>query len=138
MGSTLDRRLEQRAGNCLLDCFECLVVALGLSDTDVCDTLVLHDCLYICKVQIDQRREIDQVCDTLNCLLQHLICLLQCLDCRPVNDLLLDREMDVLKLLILLCSLCRCVNERQFFQCQTGDLIIRHFLADRKFLIQNI
>lgn len=77
-------RLEQRAGNCLLDCFERLVVALGLSDTDVCDTLVLHDCLYICKVQIDQCREINQVCDTLNCLLQHLICLLQCLrHCRP-------------------------------------------------------
>ena len=89
MGSTLDRRLEQRAGNGLLDCLKCLVIALGLSDTDVCNTLVLHNCLYICKVQIDQRREIDQVCDTLNCLLQHLICLLQCLrHCRPaVYDL---------------------------------------------------
>lgn len=41
------------------------------------------------KSRLISAGQIDQVCDTLNCLLQHLICLLQCLrHCRPaVYDL---------------------------------------------------
>ena len=38
----------------LLYCLQCLVVTLGLSDTDMCDTLVLHNGLNICKVEVDQ------------------------------------------------------------------------------------
>ena len=43
----------------------------------MCDTLIPHYCLNICKVQIDQTRLIDQVCNTLYTLLQYLVCLLQ-------------------------------------------------------------
>ena len=89
VGCALNGRLKQRAGNCLLYCLQSLVVTLSLSDTDMCDTLVLHNGLNICKVEVDQCRQVDQVGDTLYCLLQYLVCLLQCLrHCRPaVYDL---------------------------------------------------
>ena len=38
----------------LFHSLQCLVVALGLSDTDMSDTLIRHNGLYICEVQIDQ------------------------------------------------------------------------------------
>ena len=50
---------------------------LACTDTDMCDTLVLHNGLNICKVEVDQCRQVDQVGNTLNCLLQYLVCLLQ-------------------------------------------------------------
>ena len=78
MGRALDRGLKQRACDSLLDCFERLVVALGLADTDMRHSLVLHDRLYIGKVEIDQSRQIDQIGDTLDSLLKNLICFLQC------------------------------------------------------------
>ena len=77
MACTLNSRLKQRAGNGLLYSLNGLVVALCLADTDVCDALVDHNGLNICKVQIDKARNIDQVCNSLNCLLEHLICLLK-------------------------------------------------------------
>ena len=53
-----------------------LVVSLGLSDTDMSDALVRHNGLDIGKVQIDQARNVNQICDSLNGLLKHLVCLL--------------------------------------------------------------
>ena len=35
--------------------------------------LVLHNCLDVCKVQIDYRRHIDQIRNSLNRLLEHFI-----------------------------------------------------------------
>ena len=61
----------------------CFTASMALSspfaffDTDVCDALVDHNGLNICKVQIDKAWNIDQVCNSLNCLLKHLICLLK-------------------------------------------------------------
>ena len=42
------------------------------------NTLVLHNSLYICEIQIDNCGNIDQVSDSLYCLLQYFIRLLQC------------------------------------------------------------
>ena len=75
MACTLNSCLKQRAGNGLLYSLDGLVVALCLSDTDVCDALVDHNGLNICKVQIDKAWNVDQVRNSLNCLLKHLICL---------------------------------------------------------------
>ena len=35
----------------------------------MCNTLVLHYCLNICKIEVDKSRYIDKVCYSLNCLL---------------------------------------------------------------------
>ena len=53
------------------------------------NTLVLHNCLDISKIKIDKSRNIDKVCYSLNCLLQYLICLLECVrhGCPSVNYL---------------------------------------------------
>ena len=45
----------------------------------MCHTLVLHDSLYICEVKVDKCRKINKISDSLNCLLQYLICLLECI-----------------------------------------------------------
>ena len=78
MGCTFDRSLQKRAGHCLFNCFECFVVSFCMSDTDMCDTLVCHNRLYIGKIQINQCRKVDQVGNTLYCLLQNLVCFLEC------------------------------------------------------------
>ena len=89
MACTLDGCLKQRTGYSLLYSFECFVVALCLADTDVGDTLVVHNSLNICEIQVDQCRHVDQVCDALYCLLQNFVCFLQCFrHCSTtVNDL---------------------------------------------------
>ena len=53
------------------------------------DTLISHNCLYICKVKVDKTRLIDKVCNTLNTLLKYLICLLQRIrnTCSLITDL---------------------------------------------------
>ena len=76
MACTLDGGLKQRTGNSLLYSLECFVVALCLADTDMCDAFVSHNSLNICEVEVDQCRQVDQVCDTLYGLLQNLICFL--------------------------------------------------------------
>ena len=77
MGSALDRCFQKRTGNCLFDCLKRLVVSASGSDTDMSDTLVFHNSLYIRKVEVDQRRYIDQVCNTLDTLLEHFVSFLQ-------------------------------------------------------------
>ena len=76
---TLDGCLKQRAGYSLLNSLKCLVITLCMTDTDMSDTLVHHNGLNICKVKIDKTRNIDQVGNTLYCLLKNLICFLQCI-----------------------------------------------------------
>ena len=73
---TLDGGLKQRTGNSLLYSLERFVVALCLADTDVGDTLVGHNGLNICEVEVDECRQVDQVCDALYGLLQNLVCFL--------------------------------------------------------------
>ena len=73
MGGTQDSGLQQRAGSCLLDRFDSLVVALRAADADMGNALILHDGLHVGKVKVDQSRDADQVGDALNGLLQHLV-----------------------------------------------------------------
>ena len=89
MRSTLDRCFQERAGYSLFYCLKSLIIAFCLSDADMCDTLICHNCLDICEIQIDQTRDIDQVCNSLNSLLKNLICLLKSIrhGCPSVNDL---------------------------------------------------
>ena len=75
---TCDGCLKQRAGNCLLNCFKSLVITFALSDTDMSNSFISHNCLYIGKVKVDQWRYIDQVCDTLDTLLKNFISFLKC------------------------------------------------------------
>ena len=53
----------------LKESVDTLIVTASHTDTDMCDSLVCHNSLNICKVQVDQGWYIDQVCDTLNTLL---------------------------------------------------------------------
>ena len=71
MRCTRDRSLKKRTGNSLLNSFQSLIIAASLTDTDMSNALICHNSLYISKV------EVDQVCDTLNTLLQYLVSLLQ-------------------------------------------------------------
>ena len=68
--SALDGSLEKRALYCLLYSLESLLIALGLTDTDMGDTAVGHNSLNVGKVKIDKSRLIDKVCDAGDCLLQ--------------------------------------------------------------------
>ena len=43
---------------------------------DMSDSFVFHDSLNICEVKVDQARYIDQVGNTLYCLLKNFVCLL--------------------------------------------------------------
>ena len=43
------------------------------------NTFISHNCLDICKVEVDKTWLVDQVCYTLNTLLKNLICLLECI-----------------------------------------------------------
>ena len=79
MRCSCDGRLQKRTGDCLFYCLQRLVVSSCSTNTNMCDTLVCHDGLYVCEIQIDQCRQIDQVSNTLYCLLQYFICFLQCL-----------------------------------------------------------
>ena len=74
MGRTLDGCLQKRGGYRLLYCFHGFIVSSCFSDTDMSDSLVCHNCLNIRKVQIDESRQIDQVCNALYCLLKHFVC----------------------------------------------------------------
>ena len=78
MGCAFDRSLQKRAFHCLFDSFQCFVVSFCMSDTDMCDTLVCHNSLNIGKIEVDQCRQIDQVCNTLNRLLKDFVCFLEC------------------------------------------------------------
>ena len=73
VGSALDRCLKKRAGYSLFYSLECLLVALRLADTDMCDALVCHYSLNICEVKIDKTRNVDQICDSLYSLKKDLI-----------------------------------------------------------------
>ena len=73
MSCTLDGCLKKWRRNGLLNSFHSLIIASCLTDTDVCDSLICHDCLNVCEIKVDQCRQIDQVCDALYCLLQNLI-----------------------------------------------------------------
>ena len=86
---TLNGCLKQRARNCLLYRINCLVIAVALADTDMCDTLILHDCGDIRKVKIDKTWHIDQIRDALYALLKNLISFLERIrhGCPAVYDL---------------------------------------------------
>ena len=89
MGSAHNGRLQKRAGHSLLYCVQGLVIALTGTDTDVCNTLVGHNRLYIREVQINQGRQVNQVGNSLYRLLQNLICLLQSIrhGCTAIHNL---------------------------------------------------
>ena len=89
MACAFDRSLKQRACNCLLNCFQCLVVASCLSDTDMCNAFVCHNGLYVREIQVDQRRQVDQVGNALYRLLQNFVCFSERLrhGCPAVYDL---------------------------------------------------
>ena len=76
--------LQKRALHRHLNGIASLVVSLAAADTDV-----LHDSLDIGEVEVDDRRHIDQVGNTLHCLLQHFVRFLERIGHgRPsVNDL---------------------------------------------------
>ena len=59
MGRVLNGGLQKRAGYGLLNSLDGLVVSLGMSDSNVSDSLVSHNRLNVCKVQIDQARNIN-------------------------------------------------------------------------------
>ena len=86
---TADGGFQKRALHGHFHGHECLVVTLALADTDMCDTLVLHDSLDVRKIQVDDSGQIDQVRDTLNRLLKHFVRLLQSLrhGSAPVHNL---------------------------------------------------
>ena len=77
MRCTLDRRLKQWTGNCFLYSLYALIVPTAGSNSDMGDSLIFHNRLYVCKVKVDKTRYIDQVSDTLHTLLQHFVCFLQ-------------------------------------------------------------
>ena len=79
MRSALNRCLKQRTCHSLLHSFKCLVIPASFTNSDMGDTLVLHNGLDICKVQVDQRRHVDQVRNALDTLLKNLVRLLQSL-----------------------------------------------------------
>ena len=87
MRCTCDGCLKQRAGNCLLNCFKSLVITFALSDTDMSNSFICHNCLNIREVKVDQRRHSNQVADTLDALMQHLVRNAERLDhARPLAD----------------------------------------------------
>ena len=45
------------------------ILVVGSTNTDMCDTFICHDSLNIGKVEINKARNINKVCDSLNCLL---------------------------------------------------------------------
>ena len=69
MGSTGNGGLQQRTLYCGLNCLKSLVITLTFSDTDMGNTLVLHNGLNICKVQINAGMGMNQIRDTPYCLL---------------------------------------------------------------------
>ena len=69
MCCAIDGRIQKWTLYCHTNSLCCLFVTLGCTDTDMSKTLVLHNSLDICEIQIDQSRQIDQVCNTLYCLL---------------------------------------------------------------------
>ena len=77
MCSTGNGGLKKRTLNSHLHRFTGFIITLAATNTDMCYTLVLHNGLHIRKVQVDDRRTIDQVRNTLNRLLQHFISLLK-------------------------------------------------------------
>ena len=79
MRSALNGCLKKRRRYRLLYSLHSLVITSCLTDTDVSDSLVCHNSLYVCKVKVDQCRQVDQVCNTLYCLLKNLISFLQSL-----------------------------------------------------------
>ena len=89
MSCAFNGRLKKRGGYCLLNSFHSLVVSSCLSNTDMSDALVCHNSLNICKVKVDQCRQIDQIGDSLNRLLKNFVSLAECLrhGCPAVNDL---------------------------------------------------
>ena len=74
---TLDRGLEQRAGDGGLRSLHGLIVAAGTADTDMGDALILHHGLNVREVAVDQRRAVNDIRDALDRLLQDLVRLLQ-------------------------------------------------------------
>ena len=77
MSCAIDSSLKQRTGNSLFHCIQTLIIACSLTNTNMCNAFIFHNGTDICKVQIDHRSLVDQVCNTLNTLLQHFIRLLQ-------------------------------------------------------------
>ena len=61
--------IQQRAFHSHLNCFTRLIITLTGTNTDMCNTLVLHNGLDIGKVKVNDSRYINQVCDSLYSLL---------------------------------------------------------------------
>ena len=53
----------------LMDASIRVIVTTALADTDMSDALVRHNGLYICKVQVNKRRYVDQIRNALDTLL---------------------------------------------------------------------
>ena len=89
MGGPFNGGLQKRTGYCLLHCLQCLLIPLGMSNANMGYPLIDHNGLYICKVQVDQSGNINQIRNALNCLLQHLICLSEGIwhGSPPIHDL---------------------------------------------------
>ena len=74
MRCTCDGCLKQRTGNCLLNCFKSLVITFALSDTNMSNSFICHNCLYIGKVKVYKSRLNNKVGNTLNALAKNIIC----------------------------------------------------------------
>ncbi len=73
MSRTGNRRFQQRTLYSHLHRISCLILALTGTNTDMSNSFILHDSLNVSKIQIDNCRQIDQVCNPLYRLLQHFI-----------------------------------------------------------------
>ena len=69
MGCTGNRGIQQRTFHSHLHCFARLIIALAATNTDMGNTLVLHNGLDIGKIKVNDSRYIDQICDSLYRLL---------------------------------------------------------------------
>ena len=76
MGRSGDRGLQERTLHGNLYGLQSLLISGGGTDTDMGHALILHYCFNIREVQINQGRDINQVRNTLDGLLQNLVCLL--------------------------------------------------------------
>ena len=89
MSRPCNGRLKKRTLHRHLSGLRCLVIALACADTDMRDTLILHNRLHIREIQIDDGRHINQIRNALYRLLKHFIRLLKSLrhGCTPVHNL---------------------------------------------------
>ena len=139
MSSTFDGCLKQRRGYSLLNSFHSLVISSGLTNTDMCDSFICHNCLNIREVKVDQCRQIDQVCNSLDSLLQNLVSFAKCFrhSCTTVYDLkqfvVRDNDQCINSFLQILDSCksivhtCFCFKTERF--CYNANGQDSHFLS---------